>query len=216
MRVRRLWPAALLLLTPVLTACGDDDPVVEDTPSPSATETSTPAEATSATTSAPAQPSSSAAAAGLPAACDLVTAEDLAEAYGMSFGAPEVGGSDSGSEGSTGGGLAWTSDDCSFEAEGLAEVTVKVTGPEDFTQGAFGCPQPSDDEGSVEPANDIAGATAGWWKVSSPPDFEGELRACSPKVLLQIDLDYEKGVEYEGDPLNQSVGLAEKLLAAIG
>lgn len=212
MRVRRLWPAALLMLTPVLAACGDDEPDAADDPTAesSATEESSPTEATTAPpTSAPAEPTTSAAA-GLPAACDLVTADDLAEAYGMSFGAPEVGGDDTSERG-----LAWTSDDCSFESPGLAEVTVKLTGPEDFTQGAFGCPQPADDEGVVEPAQDIAGASGGWWKVSSPPDFEGELRACTATVLLQIDLDYEEGVQYEGDPLNQSVGLAEKILQTL-
>ncbi|MBM7517621.1 hypothetical protein [Nocardioides nitrophenolicus] len=211
MRVRRLAPAALLLLTPVLAACGDDEPDATDTPTDasSATEDSTPTEVPSTPTSAPTPPPTTAAA-GLPGACDVVTADDLAEAYGMSFGAPEVGGDDH-----TEGGLAWTSDDCSFEAEGLAEVTVKLTGPEDFTKGAFGCPQPRDDDGVVDPADDIAGATGGWWKVSNPPDFEGELRACTATVLLQIDLDYEDGVEYEGDPLNQSVGLAEKILAAV-
>lgn len=211
MRVRRLWPAALLLLTPVLAACGDDEPDATDTPTDasSATEEPTPTEQTSAATTAPTEPATSAAA-GLPGACDVVSADDLAEAYGMPFGAPEVGGDDH-----TEGGLAWTSDDCSFEAPGLAEVTVKLSGPEDFTKGAFGCPQPRDDDGIVDPADDIAGATKGWWKVSNPPDFEGELRACTPAVLLQIDLDYDEGVEYEGDPLNQSVGLAEKVLAAI-
>ncbi|MDQ6526367.1 hypothetical protein RB608_22290 [Nocardioides sp. LHD-245] len=208
MRVRRLWPAALLLLTPVLAACGDDDPDADDTP----TAASSPTEETSPTevppSAAPTAPSTPAST--LPAACDVVSADDLAEAYGMSFGAPEVGGDDSDEQG-----LAWTSDDCSFESAGLAEVTVKLTGPEDFTRGAFGCPQPADDDGIVEPAADIAGATGGWWKVSNPPEFEGELRACTDKVLLQIDLDYEDGVQYEGDPLNQSVGLAERILTAI-
>ena len=211
MRVRRLAPAALLLLTPVLAACGDDEPDATDTPTDasSATEASTPTETTSAPTTEPTAPSSTAAA-GLPMACDVVTADDLAEAYGMSFGTAKVGGG-----GTSEGDLEWSSDNCSFEAAGLAEVTVKLTGPEDFTKGSFGCPQPRDDDGVVDPADDIAGATKGWWKVSNPPDFEGELRACTPSVLLQIDLDYEDGVEYEGDPLNQSVGLAEKVLAAI-
>ncbi|GAA1506477.1 hypothetical protein [Nocardioides humi] len=206
MRVRRFWPAALLLLTPVLAACGDDDQPVDETPTPTPSPTET---ASTPETTAPTEPSTTAAA-GLPAACDVVTADDLAEAYGMTFGAPEVGGDDTSENG-----LAWTSDDCSFEAPELAEVTVKLTGPEDFTQGSFGCPQPTDDDGIVEPANDIAGATGGWWKVSNPPDFEGELRACADAVLLQIELDYEDGVQYEGDPLNQTVGLAEKLLVAV-
>ncbi|WP_436701949.1 hypothetical protein [Nocardioides sp. BYT-33-1] len=208
MRVRRLWPAALLLLTPVLAACGDDDPDADDAP----TAASSPTEETSPTEAPPSSPPTAPAppASTLPAACDVVSADDLAEAYGMPFGAPEVGGDDSSENG-----LAWTSDDCSFESAGLAEVTVKLTGPEDFTQGAFGCPQPADDDGIVEPAADIAGATGGWWKVSNPPEFEGELRACTDAVLLQIDLDYEDGVQYEGDPLNQSVGLAEKILVAV-
>jgi len=214
MRVRRLWPAALLLLTPVLAACGDDEPDADDAPSTASTPTEavSPTEATEPTapSSTPAATTSAPAAGGLPAACDVVTGDDLAEAYGMPFGAAEVGGDDHSEAG-----LAWTSDDCSFESAGLAEVTVQLTGPEDFTQGAFGCPQPADDDGIVDPADDIAGANGGWWKVSNPPDFEGELRACADAVLLQIDLDYEDGVQYEGDPFNQSVALAEKILATI-
>jgi len=211
MRVRRLWPAALLVLTPALAACGDDEPgedgpSAEPSPTAASSTVTTPTAAPSSTPAAP----STAPAAGLPAACDVVSADDLAEAYGMSFGAPEVGGGSTSEQG-----VEWSSDNCSFEAEDLAEVTVKLTGPEDFAKGAFGCPQPPEVGGSVEPVRDIAGASGGWWKVSNPPTFEGELRACTDAVLLEIDLEYEEGVQYEGDPVNQSIGLAEKILAAL-
>jgi hypothetical protein len=228
MHLRRLTPAALLLLAPVLAACNGNDDGQDDgrgaasdasSPSTPASAESTPASPTpttassatsaSATTSAPVEVTS-APAAGLPAACDIVTADDVAAAYGVTVGPAEVGGGST-SEGAR----TWSSDNCSFEAPDLVEVTVKLSGPEDFSKGGFGCPQPSDISGVVEPADDIAGASRGWWKVSNPPHFKASLRACTKTALLEIDLDYKDGVDYEGDPRNQSAALAERLLATL-
>ena len=220
MRVRRTLPAALLLLTPALAACSDDQdaPGADASPSPSeptsqaptsspsATAPSTTAPTASATapTSTPSAPS----AATLPAACDLATSEAIAKVYGIRVGPAEVGG------GATSeGGRDWKSDNCSFEADDLVEITVKLSGPADFTRGAFGCPQPNEVASIVDPADDIAGATDGWWKVSDAPPLEATLRACTADVLLDIHLEYEDGVDYPGDPRNDSVRFAELLLA---
>ncbi|HWJ67804.1 MAG TPA: hypothetical protein VNT31_14105 [Nocardioides sp.] len=213
MRLRRTWPAAVLLLAPVLAACSDDadDPKAgddastsssatpEDTPSPSRTPSET---ATSeATTEAP--PVSA-----LPAACDLITADDVAKTMGVSFGPAEAG-----SGTTTEQDLEWRSDNCSFEATDLVEVTVKVTGQDDFVAGTFGCSQPSEIASIVEPADDIAGATDGWWKVSDAPPLEATLRACSATALVDVEMEYEDGVDYEGDPRAQAAQLAEFVLA---
>lgn len=210
MRLRRIWPAALLLLLPALAGCSDDDPGGSDDPtseSPStpASETTSAAPETSAATE-----TTSAAPAGLPAACDVITSDDVAKAFGVSFGPAETGGS-----GTSEGAFEWQSDTCSFEAEDLVEVTVKLTGPDDFTTGTFGCPQPSEIAAIVEPVDDIAGAGEGWWKVSDSPPLEATLRACSEAALVEVELEYEDGVDYEGDPRNQSIAIAELVLAAL-
>ncbi|WP_182378639.1 hypothetical protein [Nocardioides sp. WS12] len=214
MRVRRLWPAAFLLLVPVLTGCSEDGGIdgsgfstPTDTPStPDVSETATtPTE----TTTAPAE-TTSAAPAGLPAACDVVTSDDVARAFGVSFGSGVAGG---GSHGE--GAFVWESDNCSFVATDLVQVTVAVSGPDDFTEGGFGCPQPSESSAILEPADDVAGATDGWWKVSDAPPLAATLRACSSTALVAVELEYEDGVDYEGDPRSQSIALAELVLAAL-
>ncbi|WP_377326013.1 hypothetical protein ACFJIY_12660 [Pimelobacter simplex] len=216
MRLRRTLPAALLLLTPALAACGDDgdgpdadasssptEPTSDAPTTPSAiTPSATPTSVTSAA------PSSAPPAATLPAACDVVTSDAVARAYGVT-----VGPADDGSGATSEGGSAWKSDDCSFEAKDLVEITVKLTGRGDFTKGTFGCPQPNEVGAIVDPADDIAGATKGWWKVSDAPPLEATLRACTADALLDIELDYEDGVDYQGDPRNDSIAFAEQILA---
>ncbi|WP_435770637.1 hypothetical protein [Nocardioides sp. SYSU DS0651] len=212
MRLRRTWPAVLLILAPVLAACGDDgadDPEDEETSSapysePTEESTSPSAEVTtSETTSSP-----SAAPGKLPAACDIVTAEDVSQAYHLEFGPPSVGGGSTTEQG-----VEWSSDNCGFEVEEVVEVKVKLTGPDDFASGSFQCPQPTDVAAIVEPVQDLAGADSAWWKTSEAPPLEATLRACAEDVLLEIDLEYE--TDYEGDPRNDSIALAEKLLAEI-
>ncbi|MCX6398771.1 MAG: hypothetical protein NTX33_02425 [Propionibacteriales bacterium] len=210
MRLRRIWPAALLLLVSALAGCSDDGgvdgsgvPTPTETTSSPAAATSSPAAPTSTASEAPPEPT-------LLPACDLVTTDDVAKAFGVSFGAAEPG-SDTSSELD----LRWTSSTCSFEAPDLLEVTVHVTGPDDFNQGTFGCPQPNDAVANVEPVDDIAGATDGWWRTSQAPPLEAALRACSATALVEVELEYEDGVDYEGDPRNQSVAIAELVLAAL-
>jgi hypothetical protein len=221
MRVRRMWPVAVLLLAPVLAACGDDsagDDGSEDatssaapteTTSDAATEASTPA-TTDTASAEPEEPTTSAAPAGLPSACDLVGEADVTEAYGVAVVQDGVGSGTTSEQD-----LEWTSENCSFQAEGLVEVTVKLTGPEDFRRGTFQCPQPDDIAAIVEPVDDIVGADEGWWKVSDSPPLRATMRACTTSANVDIDLDYEDGVEYEGDPRNQSVALMEKALTSL-
>lgn len=212
MHVRHAWPVAALLLAPVLTACGgDDEPTTESTPTETVTET--PTESSSAptpTASTEATSEATSEAPALPSACELVTADTLAKALGVTFGPGEIGGGSTDENG-----IAWKSDNCSFEAEDLMEVKVKITGPDDFTAGSFTCPQPTEIAAIVEPADDIAGATDGWWKVSDSPPLEATLRACSETVNVDVDFDYEDGVDYEGDPRQQAAQIAEHVLASL-
>lgn len=215
MRLRRLWPAALLALAPVLAACGDDEPDADgpDDPTTSAAPTDavteTPTQASSAT-QPPVEVTSEPPASDLPAACDLVTRDDVEKAMGVSFGPAELGGGTTSEQD-----LEWRSDNCSFEAEDLVEVTVKITGPADFVSGSFTCAQPSEVASIIEPADDVPGSTDGWWKVSDAPPLEATLRACSPTANVDVDLDYEDGVDYEGDPRQQAAQLAGLVLSGL-
>lgn len=217
MRLRPFLPVVVLLLAPALAACGDDEP---DTTSTSGDPTSSGAASTEPTVSESAStgeasertqdPEPSSAAPAAAAACDVVTSDDVAKAFGVSFGAGEAD-----TDTTTEGKLAWKSSECSFEAKDLVDVTVKMTGAADFTQGTLTCAQPSDVDANVEPADDIAGATDGWWSVNSAPPLEATLRACSKTALVEVELDYEDGVDYQGDPRNQSAAVAELVLAAL-
>lgn len=216
MRLRRLWPAALLALAPVLAACGDDEPDTDgaDDPTTSAAPTTdaaseTPTE-TSSATEPPVEDTSAPPAADLPAACDLITRDDVQKAMGVTFGPAELGGGTTTEQD-----LEWRSDNCSFEAEDLVEVTVKVTGPADFVKGSFTCAQPSEVASIIEPADDVPGSTEGWWKVSDAPPLEATLRACAPTANVDVDLDYEDGVDYQGDPRQQAAQIAGLVLSGL-
>ena len=214
MRLRRLWPAALLVLAPVLAACGDDEPDAADEQTTSAEPTTdapsqTPTEESSAT-EAPVETTTAPPARDLPAACDLITGDDIAKAMGVTFGPAETGGGTTSEQD-----LEWRSDNCSFEAQDLVEVTVKVTGPSDFVKGAFTCAQPSEIASIIEPADDVPNSTDGWWKVSDAPPLEATLRACSRTANVDVDLDYEDGVDYQGDPRQQAAQIAGLVLSGL-
>lgn len=209
MRLRRLAPAAVLLLAPVLAACGDDEPDGTEDPTSAAPTTST-APSTPATTPAATETTSEATVEPPPAAvaaCDLIAAGDVGKVMGVTFtaGSPDT-------EDEKEGGASWTASECSFEAKDLVEVSVRVAGADAFASGKLACPMPSDAEGTVEP-RDVTGADKAWYKISPPPNFAGVVRACSADALVEVELDYEDGVDYEGDPGDQASRLAAFVLA---
>lgn len=215
MRLRRLWPAALLALAPVLAACGDDEPDAggADDPTTSAAPTTEATESpteSASTTEPPTEATSEPPASDLPPACDLITRADVEKAMGVTFGPAELGGGTTTEQD-----LEWRSDNCSFEATDLVEVTVKVTGPGDFVKGAFSCPQPLEIASIIEPADDVPGSTEGWWKVSDAPPLKASLRACSESANVEVQLEYEDGVDYEGDPRQQAAQLAGLVLSGL-
>ncbi len=205
MRPRQMWPVAVLLLVCALAGCGDDgdDPESSDDTTTSATPSET--GATSTTEAVP-----SAAPAGLPAACDAVSTAEVSAAYGVDF--AEGGG---GTGTTTEQGVKWTSDNCNFVATDLVEVNVKLTGPDDFTAGDFHCPEPVWILATVEPVDDVVGADEAWWKASESPPLEATLRVCTAAANVDIDLEYEDGVDLEGDPRTQTIALAEQVLSAL-
>lgn len=193
MRLRRLWPAALLALAPVLAACGDDEPdaaeqsTTSDAPT-TETASPTPTEASSAT-EPPVEVTSEAPASDLPAACDLITDGDVSKALGEAVSA----------------GTASGADTCTFSG---STVTVTVSVGEPGT-----CVQPSDSDGNVEPS-EVAGATTSWWKTSSAPPLVALQRACAKHANVDVALSYSTP-SYEGDPSAGSAQLAALVLASL-
>ena len=209
MRLRRLAPAAVLLLVPVLAACGDDKEPAAGTDDPTS-EAPTTSDAPTTPASTPATETTSAPTEEPPvavAACDLITAGDVGKVMGVSFtaGSPDT-------EDEKEGAVSWTASECSFEAKDLVEVSVRVAEPAAFASGKVQCPMPAEGDGSVAP-RDGAGATEAWWKIRPAPNFEGIVRACSTDALVEVDLDYEDGVDYDGDPGEQASQLAAFVLA---
>ena len=207
--LRRVVPVAVLLLAPVLAGCGEDDDGGGDAdPSGSpATETS---ESTEAPTTATATETSGTGSAGaLPAACDVLTPADVEAAYGVGFGTPSTGGG-----AHTEQDLEWQSDNCDWEAEDLMEVQLALTAPDDFTAGSFTCPEPPAIVSKVTPVEGLD-ATGAWWKVDESPPLEATLRVCTDAYNFDIDVEYEDGVDYQGDPKDQTIALARTVLVAL-
>jgi hypothetical protein len=213
----RLAPGLLLVLAPMLAGCGgDSDNTTDDAAPPSSSTpsvppTSQPATADTSVTSTDTGATSTApSGAGLPDACDVLTPTDVQAAFGVEFGAGQQGGG-----GTAEGDLQWQSDNCSFKADGLVEVELALTGPDDFSAGDFQCPEPSGIASTVTPA-DVPGATAAWWDVDDDPPLEATLRLCTDAFNVDIGLDYEDGVDFQGVPKDQAIALAGVVLAKLG
>lgn len=225
MRTHRLWPAALLLLlAPVLAACGDDDDgaagkdASTDAPTSASSEPSAvksdvtvstgPPSATSTDKPPVTVSSAPPGATDAPPACELATARTVADAYNLTLGAGQPGVNFSKEDGSS-----WRGTTCMFTVPKKVEITVKVADAEDFTLGGgFACPQPSEESAIIEPVDDITGASKAWWRTSDAPPLRALMRACTDDVLLDIQIDYADGVNYDGDPRTESVELASLLI----
>ena len=205
----RLAPVLLLVLAPALSACGgDSDNTTDDAAPPSSSTPSVPptSEPTTADTSATTgtEPAST-----LPPACEVLTPADVQAAFGVEFGPGELGGG-----GTSEGDLAWASDNCDFEAADLLEVQLKLTGTDDFT-GDFTCPEPPDSVASTTEVVPGLGDTA-YWEVEVSPPFEAKLRVCTADYNFDIELEYEDGTDFQGNPKQQSIALATVALAKLG
>lgn len=204
---RTLVPV-LVLTAAVFAACGEDDepenePPSSTTPSPPASESAT---ATAGTSDAPTATD----AAELPDACDVLTADDVATAFGVEFGDPTPG-----VGGHTEGDVEWQSDNCQWESTDLVEIQLALTGPADFTgDDAFTCPEPTTILSTVEPVQGLG--EAAYWEVDDSPPLEAKLRVCAAAYNFDIDIEYEDGVDFQGDPQQQSIALAGVVLAELG
>ena len=215
--LRPLLPVLALLLAPALAACGDDDEP-ENTP-PSATTPDSP-EVPSEGTSSDSEGETSASDPGtevttdaggaLPNPCDVLTAADVQAAFGVPFGEPSQGGGGYSEQE-----LEWQSQDCNFEAEDLVEVDFALTGPDDFREGDFQCPRPTEIVSTVTPVEGLDAEQA-WWKLDENPPLEATLRVCTDGYNFDIELEYEDGVDFQGDPQQQSIALAEVALERLG
>lgn len=214
--LRRLAPIAVLLLAPVLAGCGDDGGDDKDSnegapptsSSPDAPDSSDPAtDATEATSDA--ESSSPAEPVELPGACDVVTADDVGAAYGVEFGTGEVGGG-----GTSENDVEWQSDNCDWESEGLLEVQLAISGPDDF-EGEVTCPVPGKKNATpVQPPGPEA--IRAWWIVEDQQPLEATLRLCTTESLVEIGLEFEGGTDYLGDPQIQTTALASYVLTQLG
>jgi|GEM_PF-6067060 len=212
--LRPLVPVVVLLLAPALAACGDDDEP-ENTP-PSATTPDSPevpSEGTSSDTpgeTSPTDAGTTDAGGELPNPCDVLTAADVQAAFGVPFGEPSQGGG-----GYTEQDIEWQSQDCNFEAEDLVEIDFALTGPDGFAAGDFQCPKPTEILATVTPVEGLDAQEA-WWKRAENPPLEATLRVCTESYNFDIELEYEDGVDFQGDPQQQSIALAEVVLDRLG
>lgn len=216
MRSKRwiLSVTGVLALSPLLAACGDDDPeeqANDPATSPASEEPSetlaTPTESVDPVETSPTE--SETTAAGLPAACDVIAPIDVATAYGATPG-----------EGSIGGGgysendVEWQTDNCDFEAEDFFELELALAGPDDFPAG-FTCPPQTDVASTVKKVK-VPGADTASWEVSDGPPFEGSLRVCTADYVFDLTLEFEDGYQHEGDPQMQTIGLAQVVVGKLG
>ena len=212
MRSSRGFLAALLLVVPVLAGCGDDSDEGDDDTPPSSSSPSSPGDDTEGSSPGTTDTTAgtSTAPAGLPSACDVLTPDDVAAAFGVDFGPAEPG-----AGGYTQQDIEWQSDNCDWEAEDLVEVQLALTGPDDFTVGEFQCLEPGDIASTVTPV-DVPGADQAWWDEDDAPPLEATLRVCTASYNFEIELEYEDGVDFQGDPQQQSIALAEVVIGKLG
>lgn len=199
MRSLRLLLPALLLLAPTLSACGGDDG--DDGGGSEGTSAPTQAGGGASTpTTTPGVPQ-------LPAACDAVSPADVGAAYGVKFGkGDESGGTHSEQN------LEWQSDNCSWTAIDLLTVQLQLTGADDFS-GALDCPEPQEDASTVESLGGLGDRA--WWEVANDSPLSATLRVCTSAYNFDIVLTYEDGVDYVGDPKDQTIAFAGVVLAAL-
>lgn len=235
--LRRLAPAAVLLLSPVLVACGGDDgdgddrDTTTDETTTSAAPSTEASDSTDDTSETPGeggdgdgagdgsgdgdgadQGGGSAGSKELLPACDVLPEGALEAVFPVTFGEGRPGTGDHAENE-----LAWASDRCSWEAEDLMEVTLYVSSADDFTP-KFKCPTPTGIGTDVTPLKPAPGpgvATKAWWVESEQPPLEASLRACTRDALVEIELEYEDGTDYEGDPQEQATNLLSVVLASL-
>jgi hypothetical protein len=200
MRTRVALSLAALVLT--VGACSDDDGGeitsggARDEPESSAPSTTE--------TPAPATPE-----AGPADVCDLADASDVEAAYGEPV-PPGSPGSGNHSEND----LEWQSDNCNWEVEDGLDVRLGVSVAEDFPDGELLCPElPSFDAPSTQVRT--LGEGASWVNDEFDPN-EGTLRICADAEMVDIDVESPDGSRDPDTLREQTVALAEVVVANLG
>ena len=156
---------------------------------------------TDATTDAPA---------GLPAACDVLTPRTWRRRTAWSSARPSPAAVRTTSR--TCRGRATTA---TAEAEDLVEVQLALSGPDDYTPARSPARSRRAIASTVEPVEPGSGDRPGGRSTTSGA-LEASLRVCTAGYNFDIDLEYEDGVDFQGDPEQQTIALAGVVLAGIG
>lgn len=209
--VRLALPSAALAVAALVSGCADDGTASDTTPTSESSPVDRTESADDAASDGAIETTSATEPSGLPAACDLIAVKDVATAYGVTPKEPALGGG-----GYAEGDVEWQTDDCNFVADRFLDVDFAIADATDFT-GGFTCPKPDAGNGPVSRAK-VEGAAQGWWQVTAAEGepFAAQLRACTAdEVLVMIDLEFRDGYQHEGDPMAQSVMLAERVLGRV-
>jgi hypothetical protein len=190
---------AVLALTLVLAGCGDSDDGeirsggADATPSssaPAATETDQPE--------------------GEVEVCELATEADVEAVFGEDVppGSFSGGGTDED-------GVQWQSDNCNWDVEDGLEVRLAYSTAEDFADGELLCPELDSFDTPSTPVEGLDALSAAWVIDQIDPE-EGTLRICTDTALINIDTEYPDGTADPATMQEQSVALAEVVLANLG
>lgn len=197
--------AVPVLCVALLAGCSDDDPPAdesEDVQSPSA-ESDSPADPDTDTSPTDAGPPE------LPDPCEVVSPEDVGAAFGVAFSAPDPGSGERSEQG-----VEWVSRDCSWEAEDLMEVELALTGSEDFAAGELVCPPLLGIGAEVSDAR-LPGASSAEVAVQDGVGLEVLARVCTDGGNFDIEVEFEDGVDFQGDPGQQVLRLARTVLSGL-
>ena len=191
---------AVLALALTLTACGDDDPISSGGADETPEDSSTTATETTATAVVPEGPG------GVRARHEA----DVEAAFGEDL---AVGTFSSGSTDEDG--VQWQSDNCNWEVDEGTEVSLEVSTAEDFADGQLQCPELDSFDVPSTPVEGLDATSAAWVNDKIDPN-EGTLRICTDTYLLGIDLESPDGSRDPDTMRDQSVALAEVVLANLG
>jgi len=191
--VRTLLAVLALLLA--LSACGDDDKITSGgageepvASPPAATETAVIEDVE---------------------VCDLASEADAEAAYDEDL---PPGSFSSGSTDEDG--VQWQSDNCNWRIDDGLEVSLQLSTAEDFAAGELLCPELDSFDVPSTPVT-VLDAEASWVTDKIDPD-EGTLRICTDTHLIDIDVESPDGSRDPDTLRDQSVALAEVVLANLG
>ncbi len=197
--MRTLISTAAVLVVLSVAGCGaDDDPASDPAPADS-----------SSTESPSAEPAASPAEAGPLTACSRAVEVDVETAFGLSVPAGSVGGGGHDEDG-----LAWKSDDCSWEVEDQLDVRLGLSVADDFEGGRLLCPPLSYLGTESTPVPGLGGGAA--WVGNDMGELEGTLRLCLAEHLVDIDVETPTGAGSLAALQRQAVVLAGMVLAKLG